>query len=126
MSIGFVAETWRLPKAILCPHKLQRCRNLRDRIREDLTELSEKWSDLNETVEHSHKAVAAHANKMDLKVDDLTNSHEQLHKQQQTQNAQLARIGRMTEQDRVDVSEKLDNLRDEFVVVARASDAAGR
>lgn len=105
---------------------IEACRNLRDRIREDLTELSEKWSDLNETVEHSHKAVTAHANKVDLKVDDLSNSHEQLHKQQQTQNAQLSRIARMAEQDRADVSEKLDNLRDEFVAVARATDTAGR
>lgn len=105
---------------------IEACRNLRDRIREDLTELSEKWSDLNDTVEHSHKAVATHANKVDLKVDDLSNSHEQLHKQQQTQNAQLSRIARMAEQDRADVSEKLDNLRDEFVAVARATDTAGR
>jgi hypothetical protein len=61
-----------------------------------------------------------------LKVDDLTNSNEQLHKQQQAQNAQLARIGRMAEQDRADVNEKLDNLRDQFVAVTRTSDAAGR
>lgn len=101
-------------------------RDLRDRIREDLTELSEKCSDLNEAVEHSQKSVSAHANKMELKVDDLMNSHEQMCKNQHTQNAQLARMARMAEQDRCDVSETLDNLREEFVLRSRASDTGGR
>jgi predicted nuclease with TOPRIM domain len=105
---------------------LPMCRNLRDRIRDDLTELSEKWSDLNDTVEHGQKAEAARANKVDLKVDDLTNCQQQLYKQQQAQNAQLARLGRVAEQDRVDVSEKLDSLRDQLSAVARASNTTGR
>lgn len=108
------------------PRMLLPCRDMRDRLREDLTELSEKWIELNETLEHKHRTVGCHANNVDVKVDDLTNSHEHLHKQQQAQNAQLARLSRMAEENRVDVNEKLDSLRDECVVAARVSSTAGR
>jgi hypothetical protein len=102
------------------------CSHLRDRVREDLAELSEKCSELNEHVDHSYKAAAAHVNKLDLTLDDLSNSHEQLRNQQQAQNAHLTRMGRIAEQDRVDVNEKLDHLRDQVLAASRASDAAGR